>query len=206
MSPFNLRCHKCHLTVDACRCVDFGICMTRLNIVKRLSDEEIARRQKDLEENGEVFCYNCDPPSQHKKVIDVGVFEFNPQTKLFDIHATSGRIVQQCPKCGYIDKYQHDIPHKGICHEGGWYTKQGEWREHICNSDQCLDKGKPYIELCCPGCAQLVFWHTATNGPKNAHGWTVNIQDGRLTMSPSLLELTGGKCHFFIKDNQVQWC
>lgn len=177
-----------------------------LDVVKRLTDEEISRREADFNANGSVFCYNCG--GQFKEVIDLGTFKYNEQTRIFDIPSPgNGRVVEQCPKCSFIDNKPHGLPWRhGICHETASTCSKGEWRDYICNSEHCKGKGKPYITMGCPGCGEYTAWHIATNGPKDDHGWQIQIVGDVLTMSPSLVHPWGTNCHFFIKNNQVQWC
>ena len=37
-------------------------------------------------------------------------------------------------------------------------------------------------------------------------GWDVKEVDGKVTISPSIRDVACCKCHFFIRENRVDWC
>lgn len=36
--------------------------------------------------------------------------------------------------------------------------------------------------------------------------WNLEINNGLVTISPSILELSGCKSHYFIRNSEVRWC
>ncbi len=189
----------------------------RLATVRRLTDEESARREADLATNGNVVCGGCGWQGRARRGVEGdaiyhGVFHYNEETKRFDVPATdatdAGRCVYECPRCHLVDDTRHEGC-GGLMFLGGWMLVKGEWRIHPCTSEACAGRGGPIVELGCPGCGELTFWHHASNAPPQTHAWTVQAEGDVLTMSPSLVHYGhDGRtdCHFFIRNNEVQWC
>ncbi len=66
-----------------------------------------------------------------------------------------------------------------------------------------IGKDEPYIGIfVCPcGCGEL----THLNFIKDTNCWTVDIKDGKATISPSILRTIGCRSHFFIQNGKVVW-
>lgn len=182
----------------------------RLAVVRRLSDAEAGARQADLKEHGDVVCAGCGWQgfARHGVEGDAiyhGAFRWNEAAKRFDLPGENGgRCVYECPRCRLVDDTRSDERTSGLMFLGGWLLMKGEWQLATCSSENCAGRGAVFAELACPGCGELCLLHHASNGPPNAHGWTIQVADGDiLTVNPSVLH---GSCHFFVRENQVQWC
>lgn len=59
------------------------------------------------------------------------------------------------------------------------------------------------ICLCPDGCGEQVVCPIK---PKDPEGWTYSEENGKVTLSPSVLETScPNKAHFFIRENKIIW-
>ncbi len=81
--------------------------------------------------------------------------------------------------------------------------------EYHKNIPKTLDEGILYISkefetaihLCACGCKKQVVT------PLWGDGWTLTEKDGKVTLKPSMGNWKGEKhSHYYITDNQIEWC
>lgn len=60
--------------------------------------------------------------------------------------------------------------------------------------------------LCPCGCGEITSVYFIPYGGNS--GWTYEIKDGKITISPSVWfnKAIGCSSHYFIRENKIQWC
>ena len=70
--------------------------------------------------------------------------------------------------------------------------------------------GGPWVSFLCPcGCGNDIFLPVVgdTRMKVRSHpSWVYGIENGKITLAPSILMTGGCKSHYFIRGNRVDWC
>lgn len=92
------------------------------------------------------------------------------------------------------------------------FHKVMEYRRYFPNSKYFKEgvihhsKELNVIEYLCPcGCKQKVFINSK-GYMETATCWDIELKDGKVSVHPSIRMTSGCRSHYFIKDNNVQWC